>query len=249
MQFKTGKKPATPGAVQLRFGTYYAVSKLQQPVGPFGKPWLVPGLMLGNDDAGDCVIVSGINGVMTACAMAGKPIPTFTTAVALSDYGAAAIASGDPPGWPNDDPGLDLLAGAKYRQQTGLADTTGTRHKIGIYTALDVERIKNGDLSELWLAMSMYFAVDLGVMLPPSAQDQFRNQQTWTVEPGEVGRDGHCTCGCGRNSKGQPYVRTWGGIQGMTPPWLSAFIDEGVVYVPLEVATAALLDDFNMVTS
>jgi hypothetical protein len=205
--------------------------------------------MLGNDQAGDCVIASGINGVMTACAMSGKPIPSFTTDVALSNYGAAAVAEGDPPGWPAADPGLDMQATAQYRQQVGLADAAGTRHTIGIYTALDVTRIKNGDFSELWLAMSMFYAVDLGVMLPPSAQDQFTNQQAWAVEPGETGTDGHCICGCGRNSNNQPYARTWGNLQGMTQQWLSAYIDEGVIYVPMEAATPQLLDDFKQVTA
>lgn len=249
MLFKTGKKPAQLNAVKLRFGTYYKAAELPLPAGPFGKPWLVPGLMLGNDQAGDCVIASGINGVMTACAMSGDAIPTFTTATALSDYGAAALAEGDPLGWPSADPGLDMLATAKYRQNIGLVDTAGTRHRIDIYTALDADRIKNGDLTELWLAMSMFYAVDLGVVLPPSAQGQFTNQEVWTVEPGEQGEDGHCICGCGRNSNGQPYARTWGGLQGMTPAWLSTFIDEGVVYVPIEAATPQLLDDFKQVTA
>ncbi len=245
MLFKTGKLPARPGAVRLKFGAYYSGTQITVPAEPFGKPWLVPGMMLGNTVAGDCVIVSGINGVMTACAMTGKPIPTFTADTALADYAAATA----PGGWPATDPGLDLQVGAAYRQKVGLADASGARHKIGIYTALDAARIQNGDLSELWLAMSLYFAVDLGVLLPTSAQQQFQDQVPWTLEPGEMGEEGHCVCACGRNSRGYPYARTWGGLQGITPQWLSAFIDEGVVYVPIEAATPALLDDFKQVTA
>lgn len=245
MLFKTGKTPARPGAVQLKFGAYFSGAELPAPPLVFGKPWLVPGLMLGNDEAGDCVIVSGINGVMTACAMTGKPVPTFTTPNALADYGAAGALNG----YPATDDGLDLQAGAAYRQKTGLVDDKGNRHKIGIYTALDVDRIRNGNMSELMLAMSLFFGADLGVMLPPSAQQQFTDQMPWTLEPGERGEDCHCVYACGRNSKGNPYARTWGGLQGITLPWLSAFIDEGIVYVPLEAATPALLDDFKQVTA
>jgi hypothetical protein len=243
--FKTGKKPARPDAVLLKFGAYYRTTKLPDAPAVFGKPWLVPGLMLGNDQAGDCVIASGINGVMTSCAMTGKPMPTFTTATALADYGGA----GAPDGYPAHDDGLDLAVGAAYRQNTGLVDAAGVRHKIGIYTALDVDRVRNGDYSEFMLAASMFFGIDVGVQLPPSAQQQFMDQTPWTIQLGEKGEDGHCIYFCGRNSLGLPYCRTWGGIQAARLSWLSACIDEGIVYVPIEAATPALLDDFKQVTS
>ena len=48
--FKLGKTPARPGAIKLRFGTYFSAAELPAVPLAFGHPWLVQAWrMLGND--------------------------------------------------------------------------------------------------------------------------------------------------------------------------------------------------------
>ena len=56
MRFKLGKRPARPGAIKLKFGTFFDAKALPVPPKVFGhesigKPWG----MLANDQVSNCV--------------------------------------------------------------------------------------------------------------------------------------------------------------------------------------------------
>lgn len=240
MLYKTGKKPARPDAVQLKFASYFRVAGKLPPVPlRFGDPSLVPSPgFLGNDQWGDCAWADADHGTMMVNASLGKTV-SFTAADALADYGSTGFT----PTNPATDQGTDLQQCAEYRQKTGVIDAAGNRHKIDIYTAL-----RAGELDELALAGYLYKAVSVGVMLPASAQDQFNMGMPWTVVPGEQGRDGHAITFIGRNSLGNYLFFSWGRLQAATPEWLQAYMDEGIAFIATEQATAALLDDFKQVT-
>lgn len=251
--FKTGKRPARPDAVKLKFGAYFKASDL--PVVPvaFGRPWLVRQWgVLGNDLAGDCVWAGAAHETMLLKADAGFAPPSFMIRDVFADY--SAVTGFDPKN-PATDQGTDVQQAAAYRQKTGIGDANGNRHQIEIYTAL-----RSGDLSELALATFLNGVAGVGVDLPSSAEDQFNAAEPWTVVKGDTSAGGHYIPCVGRNRVGNFLFVTWGRLQAATPEWLQTHMDEGICFLSQERLStkglspegydaAALLDDFKQVTA
>lgn len=253
MNFKLGKKPARPGAVQLRFGSYFNASELPKPPPVIGRPWMVRSWgMLGNDSIGDCVFAGAAHETMMLCADASSTVPTFTSKTTVADYSAV---TGYNPDDPNSDVGTDAQVAAAYRQKVGVADILGARHKIDVYTAMRV-----GDMDELALAVYLLGIAGIGVLLPDSAETQFDHAEVWDVVPGAGVAGGHYICCIGRNSVGNFVVVTWGRLQAVTPRWLATYMDEGIAYLSRERLNSAglspqgydaakLNDDFTQITA
>ena len=252
MRFKLGKKIARPEAVKLKFGAYFKADLLPTVPAVFGRPWLITQWgMLANDTVGDCVWASADHRTMLLCAEAGSKVPVFTPTTATADYSAA---TGYTPTDPSTDQGTDMTAAAAYQQKIGVLDINGDRHKTNIYTALNVS-----NLDELARAVYLFGAVDIGVQLPETAQDQYNEAVPWDVTSSST-EGGHCIPIVGRNSAGNWLCVTWGRLQAITPAFITAYMDEGIVSLSLERLNAKglspesynqaqLLDDFKQVTA
>lgn len=168
---KLGKKPATRTRKLVKFADFLDTSSLPPlPAGDFGHDSLVrPGSwgMLGNDQYGDCVWAGASHETMMWLAEAGNPKATtlFTEKTALAAYSAV---TGFKASDPDTDQGTDMEAAAKYRQKTGIVDTTKAHHKIGAYVDLTP-----GNITELWYAAWLFDGVGIGVEFPSQWMDAF----------------------------------------------------------------------------
>lgn len=203
----------------------YAIS-LPTPVIPFQRGTSITDwLMLGNDQYGDCVWASGAHQTMLWTTEGEVPV-TFTEKGVLSDYSAV---TGFNPNDPNSDQGTEIRDALKYRQQTGMVDSKGNRHKIGAYLALDYT-----NLNEIIEAAYIFHSVEIGINFPDTAMTQFDNGEPWTVvnpyniEGGHdvpilIGFDGTWL-----------YVVTWGKVQKMSTEFFLKFCDEAWVILSQE---------------
>jgi hypothetical protein len=222
-----GKLPAKDGSFPHKFGTLFSASDLPTPPPVFGRVMLIPEWgMLGNDQAGNCVECSAAHQNMQWHALAGTPIPQFTSKTTLSDYSAA---TGYVPGQDNTDNGTDMGAFATYWKTTGIIDATGSRHKID----LSVD-ISPGNTDQIALACFLFDSVDIGVNLPSSAMDQFTNKTPWAPVAGSSLIGGHCVTIIGRNSLGNFICVSWGELQAITPSFLTTYMDQGAVHLSLD---------------
>ncbi len=220
-----GKKPARD-AVSFRFSTYFDARALPTPPVVFGKPWLVTAWgLLRNDAVGDCVWAGAAHETMLWRAEAGTPA-VFTDTAVLADY---AAVTGYDPARPDTDQGTDTQQAASYRLKIGVADATGTRHKIDGYVAL-----RPGNLDQLALAAYLFGAAGVGIQLPTSAFDQFDNAEPWTPVAGAHIEGGHYISVVGRNRTGNFLCVTWGRLHAVTPAFLTTYMDEGIGYLSLE---------------
>src|SRR5262252_5326373 len=126
-----GMKPYEQGGIRFALEDYVNVDDIKPPR-VFGHiDNKTDYLMLGNDQAGCCVVAGEAHEHMIwTKAVTGKTCP-FSTQIVLNEYKAAS-------GWNgvSDDPtdtGLDMVAQAKRRRQIGILDANGTRHKIEAY--------------------------------------------------------------------------------------------------------------------
>ncbi len=224
--FKLGKKPARPWRAPgsaFRFATYLAPA-LPTPPPQFGHENLVADWgMLANDRYGDCVWAGAAHETMMLTREGGHPA-AFTDADVLSDY---AAVTGFSPAEPASDRGTDMQAAAAYRRKTGIIDSTGRRHTVAAYLALDP-----GNVDHLIKGAYLFGAVGVGLELPASAIDQARKGQMWDVVPGAPIEGGHYVPLVGRLQN--LVVVTWGEIQLMSERFLAAYCDEAVAYVSTE---------------
>lgn len=236
-----GKKPARLNSVKLRVRDYYDHKAVLPAVPPnFGHAGDVPAWgMLGNDICGCCVWSGGDHETMLDTAE-GSVEAIFTEANAIGDYSAVTDydpAQTDPDTGENPtDQGTDVQVAAKYRQQIGLIDSSGTRHKVAAYLALTP-----GDPDELAVAAYVFSAVGIGIRVPDFAEQQFEQGQPWSTRgqygaPNIVG--GHYVPVIGRQD-GMFQVVTWGQVQLMDEMFYRQFCDEAIVYLSLEFLNAA----------
>jgi hypothetical protein len=238
--FKLGKASRRPGAIKLDFRDVFDVAKIPSlPTGGWGvQPSSINYGMLGNDQLGDCVIAGGMHESIVLNTEAGNPIPVFTTADAIDDYGAI---TGYNPNNPSTDQGTDVQTATAYRQNVGYRDSTDTRHKI--LASLTV----NSD--DLPLAAYTLGAAGWGLNVPASAQGQFTAGQPWTYIPGDYIQGLHYVPIVGGTPSGNLVCITWARTQEITIPFYNAYFDEGVGYVSQEFlnkATGLSPEQFNL---
>ena len=189
-KYRTGKRPARPGAIRHKFSSLFDASALPVPPPVFGRTSYFPedgwGI-LGNDEAGCCVLSGGDHETMLLNALGGKGAPTFTKANTWADYSAITgfdPAQFDAKGGNPTDQGTDMVEAAKYRQSIGLIDAAGVRHKIDGFVSLHA-----GDVEQVTLAAYLFGAVGVGVNLTRQCEDQFDANEPWamTSKPGNEG--------------------------------------------------------------
>lgn len=204
---KLGKLAAVRPA-GLSYLSAYAAGKLPAPPPEVAPPPPPPGGwgMLGNDQFGDCTIAGAAHLDMA-----------WNTDTDLHDHVPSvqetvdtyfAITNGQ-------DTGCNEHAVLQRWRSLGLFG-----EKIAAYAP-----VRLGDIIGLHQAIALYGGAYLGVALPASAQDQFRDGQTWTVVPGSPIEGGHCIVAVGY-TPGAVAIVTWGKIVWVTYPWLAAYCDE-----------------------
>jgi hypothetical protein len=228
LPLKLGKAPARPGAVKLRFTDFLEkkVDKFTFPKVPtkFGHENLFPAKawgMLGNDQYGDCVWAGAAHEHMLWAKAAGRDVK-FDSRSVLSDYSAVTGFDINHPD--STDNGTDMTQAASYRRKTGIVDTSGQRHQILAYLALDP-----GNIKEHLLACYMFGAVGIGIEFPASAMDQFNKGKNWVVVRGSPIEGGHYIPLFAKRSTN--IIVTWAQTQGMTNSFFKKYNDESIAYV------------------
>jgi len=219
---KLGKLPAREGAVKLKLSDYLDSAALPTPPATFGHQSLVPADgwgMLGNDQYGDCAWAGPAHETMVLNAAAGRTVG-FTTDGVLSDYSAC---TGFNPADPSTDQGSDMQKVAAYRQQTGIIDAAGARHKIGAYVA-----IQPGDLDQLLHGAYIFGAVGIGIEVYDYFMDQFSKGEPWTLRPGGNIEGGHYVPLIAADPQWF-YVVTWGKVQPVDRRVIQKVNDENAV--------------------
>jgi hypothetical protein len=256
-KFKLGKKPATYDKRDLLFAQFRTAEPLPSHPKHFGHEKLVQAKawqMLGNGPdstvspgfggAGDCVFAGGDHETMLWTLETGTATK-FTGANAIADY--SAVTSYDPNapldanGVNPTDQGTDVRVALNYRQNTGLIDAAGKRHKIGAYVALEL-----GNIDQLLEALYLFGIVGIGFKFPDSAMDQFNANKPWTVVSGAAPTEGHYV----------PFVAyrknlecvSWARIQQMTPQFYKKYCDEAWAILSAEMLLdGKSLEGFDLV--
>ena len=226
MTFKLGKLPARPGAISMKFGMFFNAPELPTPPSHFGHYDIkIAWGLLGNDTYSNCVWAGAAHETMVFCNEAGQLVD-FEDSCVLSDY---AAATGFNPANPATDQGKDMQAAASYRRTNGVVDSSGRRHKVDSYVALEA-----GDVDQLMLATYLTGAVGVGLRMPGSAEKQFGAAVPWsaTTDTSMVG--GHYVPVLGKNKSGNILCVTWGRLHAMTPEFYQTYCDEAVCYISLE---------------
>ena len=236
-----GKTAARPGAISFKLSTYFNLAALPVPPAVFGHYGAVNYWgILGNDHYGNCVLAGGDHETMLWTAEAGDIVP-FNDTSALSDYSAI---TGFNPDDPATDQGTDMQVAASYRRKTGLIDATGKRHMVDAYVAPAV-----GNINEILTAAYLFSAVGVGVQFPASAMSQFDAGKPWSVVPGSPIEGGHYIPCVGRSPSGNFVFVTWGRTQEAEPSWVTAYNDESVCYLSLEMLKNSMSpENFDLAT-
>jgi hypothetical protein len=197
---KLGKLPASQGRpVRLKFRDFLDRTALPPlPKGDFGHDSLVTNWgMLGNDQYGDCVWAGASHEQMLWLREAGateaQVEKLFTEDTALQAY---SEVTGFKRNDPNTDQGTDMEKAAAYRRKTGLPDSAGKRHKIGVYVDLNP-----GNITELWYAAWLFDGVGIGVEFPSQWMDAFNKGPggLWDHVSRPKIEGGHYISGVGRH--------------------------------------------------
>ena len=236
MQYKLGLKPVTKQPT-LRLKDYLS-SSLPTPPLKFGHADLIQPMMLGNDQYGDCAIAGSIEEIRLLNAERGFTVP-FSTASALKAYGEI---TGFDPSQPDTDQGTDVHDLYEYRQNTGIADDNGQRHKLAAYVGLTP-----GDWNQLVQALYLFQVVGIGIQVPDYAQDEFAKGGPWQPMRGHhqiVG--GHYIPAVSRNANTVDII-TWGGRIPMTATFYKRFSNVAVVHFTDEMltGTGTTIDGFD----
>jgi len=225
---KLGKGPAEPQPTDFKFSELAASVNLPTVPSRFGHGGAYSDWgMLGNDRYGDCVWAGAAHEHMLINKVVHQTDVPFDDSAVLGDYSAA---TGFDPNDPSTDQGTNVHTALSYRRKTGVADSDGSRHKIGAYVALDP---KSWD--HLEQAAYIFGAVGIGINFPSSAMDQFNAGQPWDVVPGSKIEGGHYVPTVGSVASADSVsVITWGKRQVMTRAFYEQYNDEAWAYVTNE---------------
>jgi hypothetical protein len=270
---KLGLKPAVPGAVKLRLGTYLNWRELPQPPTHFGHADLVKnwGMMANGaaednppglpDGAGCCAFAGPVHQTMLWCAEGQRPAP-FSAESTLENYSAVTgfriidpiTGAPYPPDQNPTDQGTALDDMAKYWRTNGLIDDDGNAHKILAYVDMNP-----GDLRELWLVSWLFQSACMGYELPESALEQSQAGVVWDVVPGSPIAGGHCVPTMARLSETWGLGVSWGKKQPFTDRWFTTYNTQGIAALDEEmlinarsidgIDDAMLRDDLEQVTT
>jgi hypothetical protein len=238
VRYKLGKLPAIKNSVSFRLRDYLALATLPKVPKSAGHLNLAKTdhNMFGNDTVGDCTCADVAHATLYWNRATGKII-NISTANVIALYSAVSGYNGSP----ETDNGANMATVATYHQKTGIQDESGSYHKIAAYLA-----ISPGNIEELKQSIHLFEACSVGWELPDSAQNQFSNNQPWSIVNGATIEGGHDTLAIGYDSK-YLYVITWGKIQPVEWSFVSKYMDEGIVKLSDEMLKNGVsLEGFNV---
>jgi len=221
--YKLGKLPAREDAVLFKFFDYFSKPDLPVPPEVFGvwqHFWNIH--MYQNDRIGNCVFAGAANETASWAHDIKKWIK-FDDEDVISDYAAVSGYN------KSNDPGADMSVSAEYRRKTGIVDHNGVRHKIDAYV-----KLPKGDYDALKMAMYLFGAAGIGIMVPDYCQRDFDAGKTWKVKKYDNILGGHYIPGVGIDADGDIVVVTWGKYQKMDRKFYEKFSDEACGYFSLE---------------
>jgi hypothetical protein len=182
--------------------------------------------MLKNDQLGDCVPVGALHKAQLDSALVGSSAKQYvaTDAETVKLY---SKVGGYKPGDPSTDNGAYLLDMLKYWRTTPI----GGQRLLG-FARLDALN------DDHWrIASYLFGGLYLGLALPTSAQQEFRDGRPWsatTDQPGSWG--GHCVLSADFVTRTSDVLYTWGALQPMTPAFRARYCDEAYCLLPGEWA-------------
>src|ERR1700722_3182140 len=231
MAFKTGKKAPKWHPKTLMLSKYTQKGGVMLP--PPEKIYLeykIPPTTIGmglNDQLSDCLAAYAAHHLQVITGHVG-------TAVFAEDSEIQAFYSafsGYVPGDPSTDNGGYFVDMYNCWQTRGLAG-----FKIDGWAQIDTK-----DYAKREIAIRLFVDCGVGVQLPASAQTECEAGQDWTMQPGDVPKDGHAILESGEGAKGHNFA-TWGkGDQKADNNWDLQCTDE--VYVPLTKAVISAAND------
>jgi hypothetical protein len=177
---------------------------------------------LGNDTIGDCTCACAGHIIMEGkfANGEGELASTVTREGVIHAYSAV---TGYVPGDESTDNGAYIDDVLSYWKKTGICGD-----KIAGYV-----QVNRNSLEEIQAAIYIFGSVNIGILLPGTAQTQIDNRQAWDLTPGyhhdpnaQPGSwGGHCVPIMGYVPWGFRCV-TWGRIQWMSIPWFNYYNDE-----------------------
>lgn len=258
---KRGLLPNDPAAGRITLTTQHlaALSAVlpELPISPLSvddlsavaaQPGAFP--MFANNRIGDCVWAA-IGHAIQVLTFLGSGIEFTVPEQALLD--AYSAVTGWNPADPSTDRGTVIQEALDYWRTKGIDG-----HKIGAFAQVPLH---NRALVEA--ALNIFGVAIVGVNLPKSAEDQFRNHQEWTVVEGSPDLGGHCIlAGAYQEISATdvvPVAVTWADLQSISDEWWSENVVEvWVVFTqdwcnavglsPRGTALAGLGQDFQSLT-
>jgi hypothetical protein len=165
--------------------------------------------MDGNDQYGDCTIAGAAHCILAwngeVPASDAQPVPQAPDVIKQYE----TITGGK-------DTGCVEASVLALWQQNGLFGAD----QIDAFAPVDTK-----DLVAIHQAIAFYGAAYIVVTLPQSAQQQFQDNQPWTVVHGSPILGGHCVVLVGYDQQ-WAYAVTWGGVVPVAYPWLMTYMDE-----------------------
>lgn len=128
---------------------------------------------------------------------------------------------------------MEMTECDEHRAKTGLADTTGTRHRIAAYLS-----ITPGNVDHILLAAYLFGACGIGIQFPQSAMDQFNAGKGWSLVKGSPIEGGHYIPVVARRSS-KPQIVMWGKEISATKGFLAAYCDEAWAIISPEILNAS----------
>ena len=214
--FRGGRlREPNPDRRSLHFEDYLTGDPLPPP--PADADWLsevTDWPMYANDSVGDCTLASPGHMIEAFTRYAQGVAVEITEADVLAAYSAV---TGYRPGDPSTDTGAVIEDVLKYWRDHGIGG-----HKILAYGKVDVS-----NRTHVEQAIYLFGAVNLGVNLPQSAEDQFNAGQPWQYVKGSPIIGGHCVPALRYRHDGSTDVITWAAVVKVMGLFWRHFVEEG----------------------
>jgi hypothetical protein len=207
---KLGKLPAIYDPSIRHLGAYMTAQQSPVPncLDNFNK--VMDWGLYENDRIGDCTCVAAANLIKLWTSLVGTEI-SLTTQDVLSAYEKISGYNGTP----QTDHGAAEIRVLNYWRNTGIGN-----HKIQSFVLIEPR-----NLYQVKLAISLFGAVYVGVLLPISA----KNQEIWASAPGFEGTPGswggHAVIS-GKYDDNYIECVTWGSTKRMTWDFWTTYVDE-----------------------
>lgn len=195
------------------------------------------GMML-NDSLRDCTCAACGHMIQSWTADSGSEVTVPDSAV-LAEYEGAC---GYNPSDPATDQGGIISNVLDYFEQTGVGG-----HKITAHAPVNLTQLR------VQQGVQVFGAVDIGVQLPLSAQNQVGS--TWDFvndQPDTPGGWGGHSVAIVKYAPDLVWCVTWGALQAMTWRWFMYYVDEGHAcispdYTASPIPTLLLAEDLSQI--